>query len=183
MTIMASLFLFSLSAQKTTTVKVKINQADALELDASGEPETVGDISKFEVKGGTPPYSDFVWEEDSAEEGKTHKVTVTDSTKCTVSIYVNVLNFNDIEEIVMEGETAHPNPTSDIVKIPVPANEKSVTLLIINESGMVLYKNKVTPEGSWHRLSLSSCPAGRYYIQVISKGKTKTYSIIKKNAQ
>jgi hypothetical protein len=163
-------------AQETTIVRITVNQADALELDASGEPATVGDTEKFEVKGGTSPYL-FEWVESNEEEGKNHKVTVKDANNCTVSIYVNVLNFNSLEEIAIESN-AYPNPTSDIVHIPVASSDKKVTLLLIDSNGLVLYKNTVDVAGEYYPLSLNSCPVGRYFIQVIGK-QAKTYSVIK----
>jgi hypothetical protein len=164
-------------AQESTTVKITVNQADALELDASGEPATVGDTEKFEVKGGTLPYQ-FEWVESNEEEGKDHKVTVKDANNCTVSIYVNVMDFNSLEEITIESN-AYPNPTSDIVHIPVTSSDQKVTLLLINSNGLVLYKNTVDVTGEYYPLSLNSCPTGRYFIQVVGN-QTKTYSVIKK---
>lgn len=165
-------------AQNKLTATVSINQADALELDANGEPAKVGDESKFEVKGGTPPYSGYEWEV-SNEEGKTHKVTIEDSKKCTVSIYVNVEGFTDIPSLELEQKNAYPNPVTEIVNVPIPPVEKQVTLLIFNIEGRVLYKQTITVNEDIYPLSLSSCEPGKYFIQVVGKN-TQTYSILKK---
>ncbi|MDL2223962.1 T9SS type A sorting domain-containing protein [Bacteroidales bacterium OttesenSCG-928-M06] len=168
----------NLFAQNKITVKALVNQADALVLDAKGEPASVGDESKFEVKGGTSPYSDYTWEQ-SSEAGKTHKVTIKDANNCSVSIYVNVGDGTDIPTLEEEQRNAYPNPAVNIVNIPMPTGEKNAVILIINTEGLVLYKNTVKITESTYPLTLDSCPVGRYFIQVIGE-ETKTYSIIKK---
>lgn len=169
-------FSFGVFSQNKITVRVAVTQPDSLELDAKGEPSTVGDISKFEVKGGTPPYSDYTWTEATGEDYN-YKVTIKDSNNCSASIYVNVTGTS-IEEIEF-AENAYPNPTSDIVNIPMPSNEEKVVIMIINIEGKVLYKNTVKVTDSSYPLTLASCNAGRYFIQVVGSS-TKTYSIIKK---
>ncbi|MDH8702441.1 hypothetical protein M2138_001805 [Dysgonomonadaceae bacterium PH5-43] len=170
----------SLSAQDKVTVKAKVNQADELEVDATGEPVSVGDDSVFLIKGGTSPYGSPKWEVVTGEEGKTHKVTVSDSNNCSATILVNVDGFSDVEEISFEESVnAYPNPTTDIVNIPTPSNEESVAIYIINAEGRVLFKKSIKPTGSTYTLTLASCPSGRYFIQVVGEA-TKTYSIIKK---
>ena len=166
------------SAQNKTSVKVTVQQAEALKIDASGEPVSVGDISLFEIKGGTAPYSDYQWEQSNAEAGKDHKVTVKDANNCTVSIYVNVQNFSNIENVEFV-QYAYPNPTSDIVNIPISQDDKKVSIKIIDTNGLVLYKNTVEASGETYPLTLKSCTPGKYFIQVTGS-KTKTYSIIKK---
>lgn len=171
-------FLSSLSAQDKVVVKATIKQAEPLELETSGDPETIGDISKFEVKGGTAPYSEYTWTEDASEPGKTHQVSLTDAHNCSVSIYVNVTNFSDIEDIAFDSN-AYPNPTSDVVNVPIPAHVESVVVSIINAEGLVLYQNTITSPGDVFPLSLATCPTGRYFIRVVSAHHAKTYSIIK----
>ena len=166
------------SAQNKTTVKVNVQQADPLKIDVSGEPVSVGDISKFEVKGGTVPYSNYQWEQSNDEAEKNHKVTIRDANNCTVSIYVNVQNFSNIENIEFV-QYAYPNPTSDIVNIPISQEDKKVSIKIIDASGLMLYKNTVETSEEFYSLTLQSCVPGRYFIQVTGN-KTKTYSIIKK---
>ena len=175
----ALLFPFALFAQTKTVVKAKVVQADALELDASGDPLTVGDISKFEIKGGTAPYSDYQWEQSDEEAGKNHKVTVEDANKCTVSIYVNVQDFTDIETIEFSQQHAYPNPTSDIVNIPISSEDRKVTISLIDANGLLLYKNSIETSGQAYPLTLSSCAPGKYFIRVVGN-QTKVYSIIKK---
>lgn len=162
-------------AQNKTTVKVKVDQADALELDASGEPASIGDISKFIVKGGTAPY-DYSWKETN-EPGKTHTVTIEDANKCTSTIYVNVGGSN-IEEIEFE-YNAYPNPTNDIVNIPVINTGEKFVLMLIDINGRVLLKETIQTNDLYYPITLNSCPTGKYFIQTIGN-TTKTYSIIKK---
>ncbi|MCC8147316.1 MAG: T9SS type A sorting domain-containing protein [Bacteroidales bacterium] len=147
-------------AQSNTTVTVKVNQADALELDATGEPAQVGDVSKFELTGGTPPYSDYTWTQVS-QEGKTHEVSVQDANNCTVSIFVNVEGFSDIPNLEFEQKNPYPNPATDIVNIPMPAGEEKAVVLIINADGRVLYKNTVETILDTYPLTLSSCEPGK----------------------
>ncbi len=173
--------LLSVGVFAQTIVKLKIQQADPIELNANGEPLRVGDSSKFEVKGGTfnSLVPEYTWEETSDKAGYTHKVIVKDNNNCTVSIYINVKNTSGIEELSVQ-QNAYPNPTTDIVNIPLHSTDKNeLILIVINEDGKVIFKTSVKANNENYPLSLASCNAGRYFIQVVS-GETKTYSVIKK---
>lgn len=172
-------FALSISAQEKHTLTVTVTQSDPLEFDASGEPAEVGDNSIFEVKGGTPPYSDIEWTPIQGEDPDyTHTVTVSDAHNCSVTLYVNVEGFVDIEEIFVDDRQVYPNPTSSIVNVPMSGSD-NVTVMLINMEGRVLYKTSLKVTDYEYRLSLDSCPAGQYFIQVIGKD-TKTYKVIKK---
>ena len=170
-------FSFCAFAQNKVTVKVTLNQPEQLDIVSTGDPAFVGDESKLDVNGGTPPYA-YTWEEQTETPNYTHTVTVEDANKCTSLVYVNVDGWSDIEEIGVESNI-YPNPTSDIVNVPLPATGEKVVILLINADGLVLSKKALQTSEASYQLSLASYPSGIYFIQVAGN-KTKNYSIIKK---
>ncbi|GHV27353.1 hypothetical protein FACS1894176_09170 [Bacteroidia bacterium] len=76
--------------------------------------------------------------------------------------------------------SVYPNPTADVVHVPLPANGgNKVILLLKNATGRLLFKNIVSDSASESQLSLTSYPSGIYFIQVIATESTM-YKVIKR---
>lgn len=74
----------------------------------------------------------------------------------------------------------YPNPTEDIVNIPLSSSEDKTTILIFNSSGNLLDKKIIGENLSLYELSLADYSQGNYFIRVSSKERSITYLVIKK---
>lgn len=174
--VLLTTFSITLFAQNKVVVKVEIKQEEKLSIETLANPIYEGDNSGFDTKGGTPPYS-YEWKETDPDSSESYQVTVRDNNNCTQVIYVN-LEGSNIESIENSKKYVYPNPTSDIINVPIPENEESVTIRLIEQDGRLLYEKVVKNLAPYYQLSLSSCQNGLHYIQVAGN-ETKTYSVIK----
>ncbi|NDV46890.1 T9SS C-terminal target domain-containing protein [Paludibacter sp. 221] len=171
-------FPFFLFSQNKVVVKLTVKQLPAITVNYWEDPDFVGDESKFDITGGTGSYS-IGWEQVQADN-PLHKVTIKDDNNCSAEIYVNVGSaLNNVEELSLIFN-AYPNPTADIVNVPLSANEAEQTIMLFDENGRMLYRKKINDRAiSTYRLSLAACAPGCYYIQVVATEK-KSYKVVKK---
>ena len=81
---------------------------------------------------------------------------------------------------VSANSLVYPNPTDDIVNVPLPLLDEDITIRLVSSEGKVLETKTVTENVSIYPLSLIDYPQGSYFIQVILPKKTTTYTVIKK---
>lgn len=161
---------------KTVVLKVEVKQQEKLTLEALEDPAFEGDENALQTSGGTYPYH-YTWEKTDNEKLNSYKITVQDNNECTATIYINVEGVSNVEELEL-ASGLYPNPTSDLVNVPLP-QEQEVTIMLINTEGRLLYQKQINGNAATYQLSLATCMPGKYFVQVVGS-QTKTYSVIKK---
>ncbi|MEH0153113.1 T9SS type A sorting domain-containing protein [Limibacter armeniacum] len=88
-----------------------------------------------------------------------------------------VLGVNDDLEVT--GLQLYPNPTSDYLNIRWANSQGNITVKLVNAIGVVLFSDEVKSSETY-TVDLTGKPAGIYYVQLVSEGKTAVRKVIKK---
>ncbi|MBP9480488.1 MAG: T9SS type A sorting domain-containing protein [Parabacteroides sp.] len=109
--------------------------------------------------------------------------TVTDiSTPAPATLPANSFRLLTSEKTTVDNETitlpaaavVYPNPTTGFVQFSDAASAKQVTLF--NTLGQQVLQRNVTGG----TMQIGNLPAGPYFMQIVTKGKTETVTIIKR---
>ncbi|MDR1737493.1 MAG: T9SS type A sorting domain-containing protein [Candidatus Symbiothrix sp.] len=98
---------------------------------------------------------------------------------CNPDITINVGEPTALNAIPLQ-ERVYPNPANDFLNVPLTGVEgqESVVLLLDSQCRLV-QENRIRSDTDRCRISLSACPAGVYFVQVIDAHK-RVYKVIKK---
>ena len=109
-----------------------------------------------------------------------YTVTLTvDLGSCTVTKDVNILSVGQVE--LTSGATIDivPNPATEYVSILLDrAIDSDIEVQLVSLDGKVL-QDKILERGEESlRVDVSSYPAGMYFLNLTSEGKTETHKVI-----
>ncbi|MEH0153110.1 choice-of-anchor D domain-containing protein [Limibacter armeniacum] len=98
----------------------------------------------------------------------------------TLNVIADIVLAVD-DELAVTGLQLYPNPANDFVNIRWNngGSQANMTVKLVNAIGVVLFTEDVK-SAETYTINLSGKPAGIYYVQLISEGKTAVRKIIKK---
>ncbi|MFZ1528209.1 MAG: PKD domain-containing protein [Ferruginibacter sp.] len=113
--------------------------------------------------------------------GRTINAAPAEGLSSTTELISKITAEKAVEDAVST-ELAFPNPFKDRLSVMLGNNVKgNYKLTLSSASGAVLWSktgNKNSP-ALYEQLNTASLPAGPYIVQVINKGKTSTYKVVK----
>lgn len=110
----------------------------------------------------------------------TYILVVTNSDGCTASDTINFFTSFGVEEnFEDEAIKLYPNPTTGDLNLVIENDFSDLTISILNVNGQVLNTVNGTQAEKIYSLSLSSYPAGIYFVRLNTSKQIKTYRVVK----
>lgn len=110
----------------------------------------------------------------------TYILVVTNSDGCTASDTINFFTTFGVEEnFEDEAIKLYPNPTTGDLNLVIENDFSDLTISILNVNGQVLNTVNGTQAEKIYSLSLSSYPAGIYFVRLNTSKQIKTYRVVK----